>query len=86
MEAFEAPVPLGMSRRDAFGGYAQFDEVDGEGGEAAESGGCEGRAVVGSYGLGESALLEGALDDGENVGERRARESFASDEEAGIGG
>ncbi len=73
MEAFEAPVLLGMAGRDAFGGYAQFDEVDGEGGEAAESGGGERRAVVGSYGGGESALLEGALDDGEDVGEGWAR-------------
>ena len=32
-EAFEAPVPLGMSGRDAFGGYAEFDEADGEVGE-----------------------------------------------------
>jgi len=85
MEAFEAPVPLGVSGRDAFGGYAQFDEVDGEGGEAAEAGGGEGRAVVGSYGGGESALTEGALDDGQNVGERGARQSLASDEEAGVG-
>ena len=85
MEAFEAPVPLGVSGRDAFGRDAQFDEVDGEGGEAAESGGCERRAVVGSYGVGESALTEGALNDGEDVGEGWAGESLASDEEAGVG-
>ena len=29
--------------------------------------------------------MEGALDDGEDVGERWARESLASDEEAGVG-
>ena len=35
VEAFEAPVLLRVSWRDAFGRDAQFDEVDGEGGEAA---------------------------------------------------
>ena len=83
MEAFEASVPLRVAGRDAFGRDAEFDEVDGEGGEAAESGGRERRAVVGSYGVGESALTEGALHDGQNVGERGAREPLASDEEAG---
>ena len=85
MEAFEAPVLFGVTGRDAFGRDAQFDEVDGESGEPAEAGGCERRAVVGSDDGGEPPLAEGALDDGEDVGERWARESFAGDEEAGVG-
>ena len=48
MEGFEAPVPLGMAWRDAFWGDAEFDEADGERGEAAEAGGRERGAVVGS--------------------------------------
>ena len=74
-----------MAGRDAFGRDAQFDEVDGEGGEAAKSGGGEGRAVVGSYGGWESALTEGALAVGEDVGEGWAVESLASDEEERVG-
>ena len=51
--------------------------MEGEGGEAAEAGGGEGRAVGGSYGGWESALTEGALDVGEDVGEGWAVESLA---------
>ena len=61
MEAFEASVPLGVAGRDAFGRDAEFDEMDGEGGEAARderTGRCR---IVWRW---ESALTEGALNDG----------------------